>query len=163
MAINAPSKLRVMVDANVLIAGTVWPRWPYEVLRHAIAGDFQLVLSSVVIEEAQRRITLSFPDTASRFADVLALSSYEAVPTPTDEEIAARPGLVRDAKDIHVALSAMNAHVDYLISSDKDLTAPNEPIHQHLKILLPGTFLRVHLGWTSEQLEAIRNRTWKDV
>jgi predicted nucleic acid-binding protein len=38
-------ELRVMVDANILIAGSVWPRWPYEVLQHALRGDFGLVLS----------------------------------------------------------------------------------------------------------------------
>jgi predicted nucleic acid-binding protein len=37
--------LRVMVDANILIAGVVWPRFPYEVLRHALKGDCQLILS----------------------------------------------------------------------------------------------------------------------
>ena len=48
--------LRVMVDANILIAGVVWPRWPYEVLRHALRGDFRLVLSEYVIQQARRRI-----------------------------------------------------------------------------------------------------------
>ena len=32
--------LRGMVDANILIAGSVWPRWPFKVLQHAIRGDF---------------------------------------------------------------------------------------------------------------------------
>lgn len=36
---------RVAVDTNVLIAGFGWPRWPYEVIQHAIVGDYQLVLS----------------------------------------------------------------------------------------------------------------------
>jgi predicted nucleic acid-binding protein len=52
MATNPPDKLRVMVDANVLFAGTLWPRFPYEVLRHAVLGDYQLVLSSRIIDEA---------------------------------------------------------------------------------------------------------------
>ena len=30
---------RVMLDANVLIAGSVWPRWPYEVLQHALRAS----------------------------------------------------------------------------------------------------------------------------
>jgi predicted dehydrogenase len=40
-----PSVLRlpkVMVDATVLIAGSAFPRWPHEVLRHALKGDFTL-------------------------------------------------------------------------------------------------------------------------
>ena len=69
---------------------------------------------------------------------------------------------MRDVNDIPIALAAINAQVDYLVSSDKDLTDPNEPVHQYLKVLLPGSFLRAEMGWTSEGLEAIRSRTWKD-
>jgi predicted nucleic acid-binding protein len=83
--------------------------------------------------------------------------------TPTDEEITRHEQLVRDAKDIHVALAAIDAKVDYLISQDKDLTDPNEPIHQYLKVLLPGKFLRDYLGWTSDELETIRHRNWEDL
>ncbi len=61
MAVPNPS-LRVMVDANVLIAGIGWPRWPYALLQHAIAGDFQLVLSPYVIEEARRNLQRIVPD-----------------------------------------------------------------------------------------------------
>jgi predicted nucleic acid-binding protein len=70
---------------------------------------------------------------------------------------------VRDPKDIHVALAAISAKVDFLVSSDKDFTDPDQPIRQKINILLPGAFLRVHMGWTSERLEAIRTRTWKDL
>ena len=31
------TKLRVMVDTTVL-AGIIWPRFPYEVLQHALRG-----------------------------------------------------------------------------------------------------------------------------
>ena len=49
-----------MLDANVLIAGTIWPRWPYEVLQHARQGDFQLVLSPLLIDQARRRLEAPF-------------------------------------------------------------------------------------------------------
>jgi predicted nucleic acid-binding protein len=61
------SKLRVMVDANILIAGTGWPRFPYEVLKHAVQGDFILVLSPLVIEEARLHIKRLIPDMLERF------------------------------------------------------------------------------------------------
>lgn len=86
--------------------------------------------------------------------------------TPTEEEITAHPGLVRDAKDIHVALSAINAQVDFLVTQDRDFTDPGETtkeVQKRLTIRLPGTFLREQMGWTSEELEAIRGRTWKDM
>jgi predicted nucleic acid-binding protein len=112
MAINPPHKLRVMVDANVLIAGTGWPRFPYEVLQHATAGDFQLVLSPFIIDEAYRHITRLFPELSSQFEQILSASEYEAVASPAKEELAQYPDLVRDKNDIPVALAAINAHVD---------------------------------------------------
>jgi len=36
-------EVRVFLDANVLLAGIVFPRWPWEILRHALRGDLQLV------------------------------------------------------------------------------------------------------------------------
>jgi hypothetical protein len=52
----APNKadLRVMVDANILIAGSLWTHRSYVVLPHALAGDFQLVLSPCAITRARR-------------------------------------------------------------------------------------------------------------
>jgi predicted nucleic acid-binding protein len=59
--------LRVAVDANVLVAGFGWPRWPYEIVRHAIQGDFTLVLSTLVIEEARRHIQQTLPAAVEDF------------------------------------------------------------------------------------------------
>jgi len=41
----------VMLDATVLIAGSAFPRWPREVLRHALLGDY----TSKDLEEARHR------------------------------------------------------------------------------------------------------------
>ncbi len=86
---------RVAVDANVLIAGVVFPRWPYEVLQHAIKGDFALVLSPIVIREAKRHIKLQFPGFEREFEQFLEVIGYEEAPVPTEEEIAQYSRLVR--------------------------------------------------------------------
>lgn len=114
MVSNEPEKLRVMVNANVLFAGSAWPRFPYEVLQSAVTGKCQLVLSDAIIEEARAALMEIAPRAAQRFDHFIASSQYEAIPTPTNEEIAANSQLVRDAKDIHVALAAINTQVDYL-------------------------------------------------
>lgn len=163
MASNPPNRLRVMVDANVLFAASAWPRFPYEVLRHAANGDFQLVLTQEIIDEAKDALNDVVPHAVQRLLDILEESNFEEFPTPTDEEVAAYIGLIRDQKDIHVALAAINAHVDYLVTSDKDFTDPNEPIRQQIAVLLPGTFLRHYMGWTGEELEAIRRRNWESM
>jgi len=48
----------------------------------------------------------------------------------------------------------------------KDLTVQDETtveLRRHVKVMVSGTFLRQVMGWTSEQLEAIRYRKWSDM
>jgi predicted nucleotidyltransferase/predicted nucleic acid-binding protein len=115
--------VRVMVDANVLLAGVVFPRWPWEILRHAVRGDFQLVLCPYVIRQARRRIAQRFPEFLEAFDGFLFRCPYELVPDPSPEDVQAHIGLVRDVTDVPVALAAMRAGVDHVVSEDKDLTA----------------------------------------
>lgn len=155
-----------MVDTTVLIAGSGWPRWPHEVLLAGLRKEFQLVLSPYVIRQAHRNLSKRFPKYTARFEEFLSQANFELVPDPTPEEVAQHKDLVRDESDIPIALAAIKAQVDYLISEDKDLTARDETtarLHEKLTVMLPGTFLRQVMGWTTEELEAIRNRTWSDL
>lgn len=159
-------KLRVFVDANILVAGNVWPRWPYEVLQHALKGDYQLVLNSYVIEEARRALIARFPKEINRFDAFLTTCDYEAAAIPTAEAVHANAALVRDITDVPVALAAIEAGVDCLVSEDKDLTVRDQTtdeLRRREAIYLSGTFLREIMGWTTEQLEAVRGRKWTDL
>jgi len=163
---DSPKKVRALADANVLFSGIVFPRWPREVLRHAVAGDYHLVLCPLVIEQARRNLKKRFPEYLDRFDQFLELLDYELVSDPTEEDIQANRKLVRDLDDVAVALAAIVAKADYLVSEDKDLTVEDETtaeLRKHVKVVVSGTFLREAMGWTSEQLEAIRHRKWSDV
>lgn len=163
---NANKKVRAFIDANVLFAGIAFPRWPYEVLRHAPVGDFQLVLSSLFIEQARRNLQKRFPDHVDRFDAFIQSINYELVSNPPPEDVEANKNLVRDLSDVPIALSAISAKVDYLVSEDKDFTTQDETtaeLRRHLKIMLSGTFLQKVMGWTSEQLESVRHRKWSDI
>ena len=73
---------------------------------------------------------------------------------------------MRDPTDIPIAIAAINAQVDCFVTTDKDFTdktKENTVLHQRLNIMLPGTFLREKMGWTSHQLEALRGREWEDL
>ena len=155
-------RLRVMVDANVLVAGIGWPRWPYALLQHAVAGDFQLVLCPYIIEEARRNLQKIAPAILPALEDFLHLSEYEEIANPPAELVAASQQLARDPKDVPIAVAAITAKVDCLISSDKDLTE-SEELKQQVPVVLPAVFLREYMGWTSEELETIRHRTWQDM
>lgn len=158
---------RVAIDANILIAGIVWPRWPHEVLMHAIQGHFVFVLSPIVVSEARRRITERFPDFLEEFETLLENIDYETAPVPTDEEVEAGQNLVRQEKDVPVALSVIAAEVDYLVSCDRDFTDQDETTERVREaipcIMLPPVFLRDVMGWASEELEEIRQRDWEDL
>ena len=158
--------IRVFLDANILIAGVVWPRWPYEVLQHALRGDFRLVLSEYVIQQARRHIQTRFPAYIDQFDELLQFSRYELVADPSKEQVTQCSDLVRDPTDVPVALAAINAGVVYLVSEDKDLTVQDEStakLRQSLKVMISGTFLREVMGWSSEDLEKVRRRTWRDL
>jgi predicted nucleic acid-binding protein len=162
---NSPGReaLRVMVDATVLIAGVAFPRWPFEVLQHALRGDFHLVLSPLVIAPARKHLRRSFPAFAERFERFLTDVGYEEVPDPTPDEVGRNRQLVRDVDDVPVALAAIHAQVDYLISEDKDFTTQDEStaeLRACLRPILSGTFLREVMGWNSEELETVRGRRW---
>ena len=159
-------ELRVMVDANILIAGSVWPRWPYEVIQHALKGDFRLVLSEYVLQQARTHIRRRFPNHADQFDRFLQACEYELVADPAQEQVAQNLELVRDRSDVPVALAAIYAGVDYLVSEDKDLTVQDETtarLRQVLYVMISGTFLREVMGWNSEDLEKVRHRTWRDI
>jgi hypothetical protein len=92
---------------------------------------------------------------------------YEEAPVPTQDEVTTNLDLVRQPKDVPIALSVRDAHVDYFVTYDRDFTDPGlttAQVRQAIPgIVLPPVFLREVMGWTSEELEAIRSRDWEDL
>lgn len=144
---------RVAVDTNVLIAGIIWPRWPYEALQHGLRGDCLLVLSPMVIAEARNRFRRSFPEFLDQFQAFLELAEYELTPTPARSQVQANLDLVRQERDVPVALSIIAADVDYFVTYDRDFTDQDETTAEVCKaipgIMLPPVFLREVMGWSS--------------
>ncbi len=163
---DQPKKPSAFIDANVLLSGNAFPRWPYEVLKHAVNGDYRLTLCPLVIKQAREHMRESFPQHLHRLEKFLNEVDFDLAPDPSQEEIDSNSKLVRDLSDVAVALVAIAAKVDYLVSEDKDLTVQDEStreLHRQVKVLISGTFLREVMGWTSEELENIRHRKWDDL
>lgn len=158
----ASEKPRVLADATVLFAGIGWPRWSYEVLRHAAQDDFQLVLIPLVVDQARRNLQEKLPAFVDSFDTWLSHVSCEFAPDPKPEAVVAHLDLVRDVEDVPVAVAALAAQVDYLVSEDKDFTeeAATQELRKHLIIMRPVIFLREVMGWSSKDLEEIRRRDW---
>lgn len=160
----AEARLRVAVDANILIAGIRLPRWPYEVMRAAIHGAFDLVLPKQVLTEAERH--LSHPDQLTALRVFLTGATYEQLPMLDRWRVIENLDLVRGAKDVPIALSLLGGGVDLFVTNDRDFTdlgATAVRFRQRLQIMLAAVFLRDVLGWSSEALESIRFREWRDI
>lgn len=163
---NKEKAPKVFLDSNVFIAGLTYPRWPYEILKYGEMEKIKIILCPIVIEEVKTRMGIIFPKYLDDVNYFIANGKYKIVPNPSKNEVQKHHNLVRDKKDIPIALAAIKAKVDYLVSSDKDLTAQDqttEELRKYLHPLLPGTFLKEVMGWTSEDLEAIRHRKWQDI
>ena len=115
------------------------------------------------MREAQERMSHGTIAQQQALEQFLTECDYELVPDPSREEVQKNASLVRDPKDVPIVLAAINAGVDYLVTNDKDLTTKDETTAELRKYIHPiqvGTFLREVMGWSSEELEAIRRHQW---
>ena len=159
----ARRRLRVALDANVLIAGIRLPRWPHEVIRAAIGGHFDLVLPRQVIDEARRHLNTARLE-ALEF--VLSQSIHEEVSMPSPDLVDRNSDLVRSRKDVPIALALLAGETDIFVTNDRDFTEPDATAQRfrgRAPVMLPAVFLREVCAWSSDDLEAIRNRTWEDM
>jgi predicted nucleic acid-binding protein len=157
---------RVFLDANVLIRGVTFPRFPYEVLRHAARKEIAAIVSPLVLDSARLYVKERFPDHQEALEALLELLDLELAPDPPPEEVAANAGLVRDPKDVPVALAAIGARAEYLVSTDRDFTDVDETtmeLHRQLNPISVGAFLHEVMGWSHESLSAIERRRWSDL
>jgi predicted nucleic acid-binding protein len=159
--------LRVMADTNVLITGVIFPRAFYEFLQHALHGDFILVFSEQVLAESRRWMERkATPSQRAAMEILLGECEYELVPDPSPQEVEAHSDLVRDTTDVPVVLAAIGAEVDYFVANDRDLTVQDDTtadLRQRIQPMLVGTFLHEVMGWSHEELEAVRERTWDEM
>ena len=160
------NKQRTFVDANILVRGVTLPRFPYEVLRLGVLSDIRLIFSQQVQEEARRYITMKFPECLQIFERFLSIGKYQLVPNPSKEEVLANVNIVRDLKDVPIALAAIKADAKYLISTDSDLIdidETTEELRKYITPMSPGKFLNIIMNWSHEQLYQISRRCWDDL
>jgi predicted nucleic acid-binding protein len=157
---------RVFLDASVLIRGVTFPRFPYEVLRHAARKEIVAIVCPLVLDSARLYIKERFPDHQGAFEAMLELLDLEVAPDPLLEEVTAHGGLVRDPKDIPVALAAIGARAEYLVSTDRDFTDVDDTtaeLRRHLKPMSVGAFLHEVMGWSHESPSAVERRQWSEL
>jgi|SRR3989344_3237577 len=108
---------RVVADTNIIISSVFWRGNPYEVVRRGILGEYQLVTSAEILDEAVDRLRnkFQFPEEGiQQLIDILL--TYCHVIEPTSKFDA-----VRDKKDNKIIECAFDGHADYIVTGDLDL------------------------------------------
>lgn len=132
---------RVFVDANVLIAGSDSHSGASNaVLKMAEVGLFQLVVSTQVLDEAERNLRKKLPRALPNFAAQMARLRLEILPDPTPEQVKPWQAII-ETQDAPILCVAVASGVDRLITlNTKDVT-PAIAEQSGLTILTPAQFI----------------------
>lgn len=112
MAGAPPERLRLFLDATILIRAVSFPRLPFEVLRLGLRGEVGVVLSSLVIASARLHVGRPYPDQLPLLERVLARLDDEEVADLDAERVGLHRELCRDESDVPIVLAAVDARVD---------------------------------------------------
>jgi putative PIN family toxin of toxin-antitoxin system len=116
--------VKLVVDTNTLISGTLWQGPSARLISSALAGKAQLFLSLSILlefrETIQRPKFLQRLTAISETPDTLIArfrtACYEAVPARLMP-----PAELRDPDDLHILSSAVGAGADAIVTGDQDL------------------------------------------
>lgn len=133
---------RVFADANVLIAGADSRSGASNaVLLMAEIGLFKLVVSRLVLDEAERNLRKKLPRALPNFARQMAQIELEILPPPSVAEVKQWEKII-EAKDAPILATAVSAQVDrFLTLISKDFT-PTVAAESGLTIMSPGEFVQ---------------------
>jgi len=128
--------MRIMLDTNVLISAIIFPNAKMDSLIYKATLDYQLVLSSYVIEELLDVTKRKFPNRINDVDLFLTRLPYELVYTP--KELSADLFHIRDLDDYPVLYSAIIEDVDVFVSGDNDFDSVEI---EKPEIITPAEFL----------------------
>ena len=126
--------MRVVLDANVLIADAIASGTCRRVVRHCLARH-EVVLSDYILDEVRRTLVRKF-ELSTVFTDtavsLLRGRSFVVEPATVD------PRECRDPKDLPVLGTAVAGGADCLVTGDEDLLVLGS--FRGVTILRPGDF-----------------------
>jgi putative PIN family toxin of toxin-antitoxin system len=129
--------VRAVVDVNVLISGVLSAKGsPAEILRASRDGQFELVVSELLLAELGR--TFAYPKLHKRIAPEKAAAFVDWVRdhgTVAEDPASPSPVGSRDPDDDYLLALAINRRA-YLVTGDKDLLV----LSDDLPILTPAQF-----------------------
>jgi putative PIN family toxin of toxin-antitoxin system len=123
--------LNAFVDANIIVSGLLFEGNEATLLELGRVGAITLVANDYVLAEVRavlRRAEFSLTD--EEFTGLIRYlhGCLTAIEDPQNDEILSHSSLLRDKKDISVALGATGSGSDYLVTGDKELLAKLGPL-----------------------------------
>jgi predicted nucleic acid-binding protein len=136
--------VRLFLDASVLFAAAYSSTGASrELMRLALRGDAQLLISRFVLEETARNLSAkASSEISATFRQLIAALDLKVIPDPSRENVLAAAAYTA-LKDAPVVAAAINAQADYLVTLDrKHLIDPPEVAEgSGLSIVLPADAL----------------------
>ena len=136
--------IRALIDSNVLVSGIVRRdrrAAPVQILEAWRAGEFELAISEVILEEVSR--TLRKPYFKARLSDdqierALLLLRRRALTVSLKVEVL---GIATHPEDDLILASALSAEADWLVTGDAALQTLAE--HGGVQIISPRDFVNI--------------------
>lgn len=135
--------MRVFIDSSVLIAASYSSTGASrEIIRQAIRGKIELVISNLVLEETSANLSIKAPEALPAYQQFLDVIPFETI-SPTKRQVL-EAAEYTDLKDAPIVAAAKRAGVDYLVSLDRRhlVRVPEVARRSGLKIVLPGELLQ---------------------
>ena len=140
--------IRVFLDASVLFSTSYSKTGSSrDLLREAIRGNLEIVVSRHVLEEAERNLAQKAPGALPAFRELLALIAAEVAEKPALEELK-RAATYINLKDAPIVAAAAKARVDYLVTWDRKhfIDDPRVAEKSGLMILTPDKLMAIVKG-----------------
>ncbi len=140
------SKLRVLLDTNVIVSGLVFSGGnEHRILKLAEKQQIMLVLPEFVVEETRRVLAKRFRGHEALLASFLSRIEYSLVAWADIERLLlSHKTRVRDWKDVPILVSVLVACPDCAVTGDRmlreDLKAISD-IRKKVRIMSPKQFL----------------------
>ncbi len=127
--------MRLLIDTNILISAALFPdSVPARAFTKAVTPPHEAVVCEYSLDEMRRVFNRKFPhrlDGFERFVSSLTLA-VKIVSTPDQKVRVAGESAIRDVNDRPIFRAAVNAHVDAIITGDKDFLESGIPRPQSL-------------------------------
>lgn len=129
--------MKVFLDTNVILSAHLWKGGICDQVYRLVIGQYELVLSEVVLEEVKEKLEEKFSVPEEEIGMLEAeLRTYPVAETP----IAPAPYPIEDPDDPWILASAIHAEVDVLVTGDKLFQALRDQVNE-LDILSPRAFV----------------------